>query len=203
MSGSSAPIGERREASGAEALPGAKPVRIRDHPSDGELVSAARAGDLQAFEALYRRHVGRTHALALRMTADPREAEEATQDVWVRAWERLGTFRDQSAFTTWIHRIAVNLILDRERRRSTWTRRTRPLDHPGMVRRARTPERTEDRLALEAALAALPEGARHMFVLHEIEGLKCREVAEVTGTAVGTVKAQLHRARRLLKEALS
>lgn len=183
----------------------------RDAPSPNEtdtrataaLVSRARDGDLEAFEALYRRHVGRTYALALRMTADAREAEKVTQDVWVRVWEKLDTFRDRSAFTTWLHRVARNRILDHLRRRKRRSDRAVPLDDASVLSRSVRAEPVEDRLDLERAVAALPEGARTMFVLHEVEGLKCREVAEVTGTAVGTVKAQLHRARKLLREALT
>ncbi len=167
------------------------------------LVDLARGGDLEAFETLYRRHVGRTYALALRMTADVREAEEATQDVWVRVWERLDSFEGRSAFTTWLQRLGVNLLLDRQRRRRRMKDRSEPLNHPDMRDRFQAPESTGDRLDLERALADLPEGARTMFILHEIEGFKCREVAEATGTAVGTVKAQLHRARMLLREALT
>lgn len=167
------------------------------------LVERARAGDLRAFEELYRMYVGRTHALALRMVGDPSEAEEVTQDVWVRAWERLESFRGESTFTTWLHRLAVNRILDHLRSRARRLDRSRSLEHPGALARTTAPARTEDRMELERALAGLPEGARTVFVLHEVEGMKCREVAEATGVAVGTVKAQLHRARRLLREAVT
>jgi RNA polymerase sigma-70 factor, ECF subfamily len=176
-----------------------------DAPSvtEDSLVEQALGGDLRAFEALYRRHSGRTYALALRMSGDPRDAEEATQDVWVRAWERLGTFEGRSSFTTWLHRLTVNLLVDRRRSWGRRNGRSETLDHPDLRTRGHPPERTEDRLDLERALEGLPDGARTMFVLHEIEGLKCREIAEATGRAVGTVKAQLHRARTLLKEALT
>jgi RNA polymerase sigma-70 factor, ECF subfamily len=160
----------------------------------------ARDGDLRAFEALYREHVGRTHALAIRMIGDGAEAEEVTQDIWVRAWERLESFRGESSFTTWLHRLAVNRILDHLRLRKRRDARSAPLDHPAALARSTPPVRAEDRMELEHALAGLPDGARTVFVLHEVEGMKCREVAEATGVAVGTVKAQLHRARRLLRE---
>ena len=162
----------------------------------------ARAGELEAFEVLYRRHVGRTYAVALRMLGDEGEAEEATQDVWVRAWEKLGGFQGQSAFTTWLHRLAVNRILDRLRWQRRHTDRAEPLEHPGAADHPAPSETPEARVDLERALATLPEGARIAFVLHQVEGMKCKEVAETTGTAVGTVKAQLHRARNLLREVL-
>ena len=171
--------------------------------TEERLVERARDGDLSAFEALYRSHVGRTHALALRMTGDAREAEEATQDIWVRTWERLDSFHGESAFTTWLHRLSVNSLLDRQRRRSRLRNRGESLEHPEARRQSRSPDRTGDRIDLERALAELPEGARTMFTLHQIEGFKCREIAELTGRAEGTVKAQLHRARTLLKEALA
>ncbi len=167
------------------------------------LVERARAGDVRAFEGLYRMHVGRTYALALRMVGDPSEAEEVTQDIWVRAWERLGSFRGESAFTTWLHQLAVNRILDHLRSRKRHEGRSHSLDEPGALARNTPPDRAEDRLELERAVADLPEGARTVFVLHEVEGMKCREVAELQGIAVGTVKAQLHRARRLLRENLT
>ncbi|MEX2530515.1 MAG: RNA polymerase sigma factor [Gemmatimonadota bacterium] len=167
------------------------------------LVARARQGDLGAFEALYRMHAGRTHALALRMVGDPREAEEVTQDIWVRTWEAIDSFRGDSSFTTWLHRLAVNRVLDHLRSRKRRESRSMPLDDPAALARSTPGDSTEDRLELERALAGLPDGARTAFVLHEVEGMKCREVAEIQGVAVGTVKAQLHRARRLLRERLT
>lgn len=167
------------------------------------LVDRARDGDLDAFEALYRTHVGRTYALALRMLGDVLEAEEVTQDIWVRAWKRLDSFRGESSFTTWLHRLAVNCALDHLRSLKRREARSISLDHPSALARSVPRDCAEDRLELERALAGLPEGARTVFVLHEVEGMKCREVAELTGTAVGTVKAQLHRARQLLRERLT
>lgn len=192
---------KQRDSSGGEPS-GLRAGSVREPDDEVRLVERAREGDLGAFESLYRLHVGRTYALALRMLADEREAEEATQDVWVRAWQRLETFRGGSAFSTWLHRLAVNRVLDRLRRRRRDDARSEPLDHPAALARGVRSDRAEERLDLERALAELPDGARTAFVLHEVEGLKCREVAEATGIAVGTVKAQLHRARRLLREAL-
>jgi RNA polymerase sigma-70 factor (ECF subfamily) len=136
------------------------------------------------------------------MAGDAVEARRLTQDVFVRAWERLGLFRGESAFSSWLHRLAVNVVLaDRRaagrRLRRVVTAADAPA-HDGLADAGWSPER----LDLERAIAALPPGARAVFVLHEIEGYGHEEIAALTGIAVGTSKAQLHRARRLLREAL-
>jgi len=167
------------------------------------LVDRAARGEVDAFEELYREHVGRIYLLCLRMCGDRSAADELTQEVFVRAWQKLGTFRGESAFSTWLHRVAVNTVLGA--RRSTARRESRvrtvgddlPLDlattesHPGQT------------LDLERSIAALPEGARTVFILHDVEGFRHAEIARLTGLAVGTSKAQLHRARRLLRKALA
>ena len=165
-------------------------------------VRLAQLGDQDAFEQLYRLHAGRVYALCLRLAGDAVEARRLTQDVFVRAWERLGLFRGESAFSSWLHRLAVNVVLaDRRaagrRLRRVVTAADAPA-HEGAAREDRTPER----LDLERAIAGLPAGARAVFVLYDIEGYGHEEIAALTGIAVGTSKAQLHRARRLLREAL-
>lgn len=163
------------------------------------VVARAQRGDLGAFETLYRENAGRVYSVCLRMLADPIRAEEATQDAFVRAWERLEKFEGRSSFPTWLHRIAVNLVLDRKRSE----KRRGPMEDVQQMEIAERPrvgpERTID---LERAIADLPPGARTAFVLHDVEGYRHREIAEMTGTAEGTWKAQLHRARRLLREAM-
>ncbi len=171
-------------------------------PPEASLVAAAQGGDDRAFESLYRAHVGRVFALARRLADDPEHAGELTQDVFVRAWERLGSFRAESSFGTWLYRLAVNVILSD--RRSTWrrVRRVRPdgdLVDLAPATRAAAPG---VRLDLESAIATLPPGARTVFVLFDVEGYGHDEIASMTGIAVGTSKAQLFRARRLLREAL-
>ncbi len=166
-------------------------------------VEQAQAGDVGAFEALYRSHVGRVHALCLRMCGDPREAEELTQDAFVRAWEKLDSFRGASAFSSWLHRLTVNVVLGSWRARGRHRERVVSIAD---VQDAADPEHEpKPRLALdlESAIAALPAGARTVFVLHDVEGYRHRDVAEMTGLAVGTSKTQLHRARRLLRKALT
>lgn len=169
-----------------------------------DLVRRAQAGDREAFGALYRQHVDRIHALCLRLTADRDTAALLTQDAFVRAWRRLATFRGESSLLTWLHRLAVNVVLDH--RRAEKRRRTRQVDlgeDDAAERLAVVPPPSVGvRRDLERAIAGLPAGARTVFTLHEVEGYRMREIAEMTGVAVGTVKAQLHRARRLLREVL-
>jgi len=179
-----------------------------------ELVARARSGDFVAFEALYHATAGRVFALCLRLTADRETATELTQDVFVHAWEHLSAFRGEAAFTSWLHRIAVNAML--MRRRAEKRRAARVI---GASEATETVERdsddTDDALAgsippidveqsidLERAIAALPRGARQVFVLHDVVGYRHEEIAQMTGLAQGTLRAQLHRARRLLMEAL-
>ena len=183
---------------------GAGVVRdIRDGAGDRELARRAAAGDAGALEALYRRHVGRVYALALRMTADERTAEELTQDVWVRVWRKLDGYRGDAAFTTWLHRVTANLVKDRGRARSRRREHERLTDDPARHDTGESPRSFEDRAALEAAIRGLPERARHVFVLYDVEGYGHGEIAELLDIAEGTSKAHLHRARKALREELT
>jgi RNA polymerase sigma-70 factor, ECF subfamily len=163
----------------------------------------AAAGDRTAFERLYRRHVDRVFTLCARMAGDRTRAEELTQDVFVRAWEKLATFRGDSAFSTWLHRLAVNVVLGQRRTESRRWAKLAAEDVEELELPARAPSSPGDALDLERAIAALPAGARAVFVLHEVEGYGHQEIAELTGRAEGTSKALLHRARKLLREALA
>jgi RNA polymerase sigma-70 factor (ECF subfamily) len=162
----------------------------------------AAAGDQEAFGRLYQAHVGRVFALCARMTADRALAEELTQDVFVRAWEKLPLFRGESAFGTWLHRLAVNVVLNR--RESDGRRRSHHVDDDGAAIDAAParPHAPGDRMDLEQAIASLPPGARRIFVLHDVEGYRHEEIAQFFGITSGGSKAQLHRARLLLREAL-
>jgi len=176
-----------------------------------DAVQRAQGGDQAAFEELYRDHVGRVYALCLRMTGDRGRAEELAQDVFLRAWTKLSTFRGDAAFSTWLHRLAVNVVLAHRRSRGKrWARLMGTDDlelYEGVAAKAGLAEPAKPtpgaRRDLEEAIATLPDGARTVFVLYEIEGYRHDEIAEATGTAVGTSKAQLHRARKLLREALN
>lgn len=166
------------------------------------LVARARRRDPQAFEELYRQHHRRIYALALRLTRDRLRAEELTQDAFVRAWQALAGFRGESSFATWLHGLAVRVFLEQARADRRRTERFAPAGgletYLVEVRRA-LPETS---LTLEKALAGLPDGARIPFVLYAVEGYRYEEIARLLGVALGTVKAQIHRARRLLMEVL-
>ncbi len=165
-------------------------------------MALAAAGDQRAFERLYRAHVSRIHSLARRMTGGGSEGDpdELTQDVFVRAWERLGTFRGEAAFGTWLHRLAVNVILNWRRGSAQARRWLDDAADAGLLEAARRPD--AESLDLEGAIAKLPPGARQVFVLHDVEGFKHEEIAALTGVTAGTSKAQLHRARMLLRAML-
>jgi RNA polymerase sigma factor (sigma-70 family) len=164
---------------------------------DREEVAAAAAGDRRAFERLYRRHGQRVFALCLRMTADRALAEELVQDVFVRVWQKLGTFRGDAAFGTWLHRVAVNIVLGRPAPAGAES------DDTALEAATARAESVGERLDLEGAIAGLPAGARRVFVLHDVEGYTHEEIGVLLGITSGGSKAQLHRARLLLREALT
>jgi RNA polymerase sigma-70 factor (ECF subfamily) len=168
-----------------------------------DLVSRAQAGDRSAFDALYDEHVGHVYAVCLRMTADPRHAERLAQDSFVRAWRGLPGFRGDSRFSSWLHRLTVNVVLEDSRAERRRERRVRAVPDLALHDGGTTTPDAGLRLDLERAVSELPLGARRVLVLHDIIGHPQKEVAEMLGIAVGTVKAQLHRARRLLREKLS
>ena len=167
-------------------------------------VALAAAGDRVAFERLYRLHMTRVFSLCARMVSDRNRAEELTQDVFVRAWDKLHLFRGESAFGTWLHRLTVNVVLnDRKTEGRQRSRFEDDEDGDGVDGLAARPTTPGDRMDLEMAIAKLPKGARRVFTLHDIEGYKHEEIAEMLGVTAGATKAQLHRARMLLREALS
>ena len=168
-----------------------------------ELVRRAQAGDQAAFRDLYHQLAGRVYALCLRLTGDAGAAEERTQDVFVRAWDKLRSFRGESAFSSWLHRLAVNVVMNEQRTRSRREKRVTPVADPETLERGSGGEGSAGlHIDLERAIATLPEGAREVFVLYDIEGYSHAEIAELTGIAEGTSKAQLFRARHLLREKL-
>lgn len=168
--------------------------------NENDDAALAAAGDTGAFERLYHAHVARIHSLARRM-AGPEAADELAQDVFVRAWQKLGTFRGDAAFGTWLYRLAVNLILGW--RAQSGVRRSRFLEsdtlesHP-----AARSARPDLRVDFETAIERLPAGARKVFVLHDVEGYRHEEIARMLAINVGTSKSQLHRARMILRRHL-
>jgi RNA polymerase sigma-70 factor (ECF subfamily) len=165
--------------------------------SEAADVALAAAGDARAFERLYRQHVARIHSLARRMLGAEGDPDELTQDVFVRAWERLKTYRGDAAFGTWLHRLAVNVILNWRRSEAGTRRWIEQGTEPDLLEGPR--RMGAEALDLESAIARLPPGARQVFVLHDVEGFKHEEIATMIGVTSGTSKAQLHRARMLLR----
>ena len=168
---------------------------------EGALVQRACAGDSRAFERLYREHAGKVYGLCLRLTRDAHLAEDCTQDTFINAWKALPQFETRSSLSTWLHRIAVNVSLGRRRKAS-------PVMEPpaedeegsGGGFLLETPLEVRE---LETAIGALPDGARDALVLHALYGYSHGEAAQMLGIAEGTCKAQLHRARKLLRERLN
>lgn len=168
---------------------------------ESDLVQRARHGEVQAFERLYRDHVGRVYGMCLRLTRDAAAAEDCVQETFIRAWRALGRFEARARFGTWLHRIAVNVVLGRRRRPLP------PIELPneedgsadGESWTLDTPVEVGE---IEAAIAGLPDGARDVLVLCALYGYTHAEAASMLGVAEGTCKAQLHRARALLKERL-
>jgi RNA polymerase sigma-70 factor (ECF subfamily) len=183
------------------AIPAATPEEKRRQ--EQPLIRRAQDGDMAAFEQLYRDHVGRVFAVCLRLCGDASLAEELAQEAFVRAWQKLGSFRGESAFSSWLYTLAVNTALSERRSRRRRTSRVMTTDDLSAFDKPGRPPGPEHGFDLERALAQLPPGARAVLVLHDVEGYKHQEIAEMTGIAEGTSKAQLHRARRLLREALT
>jgi RNA polymerase sigma-70 factor (ECF subfamily) len=181
---------------------------IVSHNPNGDYALAQRAagGDMIAFERIYDRHHRRVYSLCLRMTQNPPEAEDLTQEVFIQLFRKLGSFRGESAFTTWLHRLTVNQVLMHFRKRSVKDEKTTEDGEtpeqtlPGTENHSRMP--IVDRLALDKAIAQLPRGYRTIFMLHDVEGYEHEEIARMLGLSIGTSKSQLHKARMKLRNLL-
>jgi len=176
-----------------------EPTAFPNQASDAQL---AAGGDVQAFERLYRSHVDRIHTLVRRMLGDDL-ADEVTQDVFVRAWQKLGTFRGDAAFGTWLHRVAINVVLGRRRMLAIHRERFLADAAPTLEMMSGRDRVGTSGPEFEAGLRNLPPGARQVFVLHDMEGFKHREIAKLLGVTTGTSKAQLHRARMVMRTYVS
>lgn len=175
--------------------------------SDLALAQKSAAGNMEAFEELYRRHSRRVYSLCLRMTANVEKAEDLAQDVFVHLFRKIGSFRGQSAFTTWLHRVTVNQVLMHFRKRSVKTElTTEDGETPIQIVQGTSDPKSMpivDRIALDKAIGLLPPGYKAVFILHDIEGHEHTEVAKILGCSVGTSKSQLHKARMKLRGLLN
>jgi RNA polymerase sigma-70 factor, ECF subfamily len=174
--------------------------------TDFELAQVASKGNMAAFEEIYKRHHRRVYSICLRMLQNASEAEDLTQDVFIQLYRKIGSFRGDSAFTTWLHRMTVNQVLMHFRKRTVkFEKTTEEGDTPEqIVSGTSNPEkmRIVDKIALDNAIEQLPAGYKNVFVLHDVEGFEHEEVARILGCSVGTSKSQLHKARLKLQKLL-
>ena len=201
-------------AAASQLLPtlDANAARVLGMPLNEALaIEAAKQGDAEAFEFLYHMHKRRVYSLCLRMTSNPAEAEDATQEAFLQLFRKIGSFRGESAFSTWLHRLSVNVVLMRLRRK---TLPEVSLDEPLEANQEEAPKRemgkvdprlvgSLDRVRLERAIAMLPPGYRNIFILHDIEGYEHNEIATLLGCSIGNSKSQLHKARLKMRDLLA
>ena len=178
--------------------------------TEADLIERAKLGDAQAFQALYDKHKRRVYSLCLRMTANTAEAEDLTQEAFLQLYRKIGTFRGESAFSTWLHRLSVNVVLMHLRKKSLPVVSLEETTQPG---EEDTPKKdfgaedlalagSIDRLQLQRAVDDLPPGYRTIFVLHDVEGYEHNEIATIVGCSIGNSKSQLHKARMKLRDLL-
>lgn len=174
---------------------------------DIQLCRFAGDGNIGAFELIYQRYHRRTYSLTLRMTNSPTEAEDLTQEVFIQLFRKIGSFRGESAFTTWLHRMTVNHVLMHFRKRGVKYEMTTEEGEIGelqdLIQSVSERPRHVDRLTLDKAIKELPRGYRMVFVLHDVEGFEHEEIAKMLGVSVGTSKSQLHKARMKLRDLLN
>jgi RNA polymerase sigma-70 factor, ECF subfamily len=185
----------------------AQPVAL----TESEAIRLAQAGNAAAFEFLYQLHGRRVYALCLRMVGNPADAEDLMQEAFLQLFRKIGTFRGESAFSTWLHRMTVNVVLMRLRKKSLPTDSLEETLEPdaensGPKRDVGAPDLrlsgAVDRVNLERSIEKLPPGYRNVFVLHDVQGYEHNEIAEIMGCSVGNSKSQLHKARTRLRELL-
>ena len=184
-----------------------EPIADVGKATDFELAQVAARGNMVAFEEIYRRHHRRVYSICLRMLQNASEAEDLTQDVFIQLYRKIGSFRGDSAFTTWLHRMTVNQVLMHFRKRTVkFEKTTEEGETPvQIVSGTANPEkmRIVDKIALDNAIEQLPTGYKNVFVLHDVEGFEHEEVARILGCSVGTSKSQLHQARLKLQKLLN
>ena len=178
--------------------------------SEAEAIDRAKQGDAESFEALYALHKRRVYSLCLRMTGNTAEAEDLTQEAFLQLYRKIGTFRGESAFSTWLHRLAVNVVLMHLRKKGLATvsleESLEPQQEDGRRKdigaRDNVLAGAVDRVSLERAIENLPPGYRVIFVLHDVEGFEHNEIAQMMGCSIGNSKSQLHKARMKLRDFL-
>jgi RNA polymerase sigma factor (sigma-70 family) len=168
---------------------------------DIELVNRAKKSDIKAFEKLYRKYIGRIYSLALRMSNDSRIAEELSQEIFIRVWQKLELFKGRSNFYTWLHRLAINFILNEKKSKSRHHKNEILIDE--RIIEPAEKNNLDLSLDLEKAISYLPEGAKEIFILYDIEGMQHDEIARLKNITVGASKSQLHRARKILRGMLN
>ena len=184
--------------------------RLASDSAEAELIEKAKLGDAHAFQALYDKHKRRVYSLCLRMTSNTAEAEDLTQEAFLQLYRKIGTFRGESAFSTWLHRLSVNVVLMHLRKKSLPVVSLEETTQPG---EDDTPKKdfgaedmalagSIDRLQLQKAVDDLPPGYRTIFVLHDVEGYEHNEIADIVGCSIGNSKSQLHKARMKLRDLL-
>src|SRR6187551_2615261 len=198
------PVMQASDAAGDAKIGKKKKAQVEvGKSSDFELTQAAAGGDMVAFEEIYQRHHRRVYSICLRMLQNAFEAEDLTQDVFIQLYKKVGSFRGDSAFTTWLHRMTVNQVLMHFRKRTVkFEKTTEEGETPvQIVSGTANPEkmRIVDKIALDNAIEQLPTGYKNVFVLHDVEGFEHEEVARILGCSVGTSKSQLHKARLKLR----
>jgi len=198
----------RLSAAGKGNLAGAS-KKQGEQLSEAEAIERAKSGDAEAFEVLYSLHKRRVYSLCLRMTTNTAEAEDLTQEAFLQLFRKIGTFRGESAFSTWLHRMAVNVVLMRLRKKGL---QLVPIEET-VETEEEAPKKelggqdpilagSIDRLQMQKAVDSLPPGYRTIFVLHDVEGYEHNEIAEIVGCSIGNSKSQLHKARMKLRDLL-
>ena len=205
---------QRSRANGREAAAqgavAAKSAAAPPNAADAEVLARAQTGDHQAFAQLYALHKRRIYSLCLRMVGNVAEAEDLTQEAFLQLHRKIATFRGDSAFSTWLHRLAINVVLMQLRKKGlsliSLDEAMEPNPEEGPSRSFGAPDLaltgTIDRLVLERAIADLPAGYRLIFILHDVEGFEHNEIASMLDCSIGNSKSQLHKARLKLREAL-
>ena len=206
----SKPVLQPKTVPAREEMPLKKKVIVADGMTEAEVIAKAQAGDIGCFEVLYARHKRRVFSVCLRMTGNYAQAEDFTQEAFLQLYRKIGSFRGDSAFSTWLHRLSVNIVLMHFRKKGlaevSLQETLEPQHDDGPARefgmRDNLLHSSIDRIALERAIADLPPGYRIIFVLHDIEGYEHNEIAEMLGCSIGNSKSQLHKARMKLRNLL-